>query len=620
MTRCLRHRGPDDVGVQVVGPAGLGHTRLSILDLSSAGHQPMQNEDGSVTLVYNGETYNFSALRHRLEAAGVRFRSHSDTEVVLQAFVRWGLDSFSMLDGMFALAIWDNRSETLHLVRDRFGIKPLYYATSRSGLVFGSEIKAILASGRIHPTIDWQALHEYLYYGNALGSRTLFDGVRRLLPGHRLTFNRDSCATTAYWSLADVAPVRDTVDTATETTRGLLAAAVDSHLVSDVPVGVFLSGGVDSSAITALASSRYAGRLQTFAVGFDFDGGAGELPRARAVAQHFGTDHHELHIAGADLPMVIESLVRRHDEPFGDAANIPLYLLCRQLAGSIKVVLQGDGGDEMFAGYRRHRIVSHERFWQLVSRAGGVLSSLGLRGPAVSRAHRFFKAMAHSDRGMRTALLLTPETLQLPPTHTLSLEVRGLVEALDPFARYREVARSLGHLDPLQQLLYTDIAILLPDTFLEKVDKSTMAYGIEARVPFLDAALSRYAMGLPAKLKVRRGQKKWMLRRAMRGIVPDAVLDAPKRGFAVPVDAWLRGPLRPYLESVLFDPSTLNSGLFDRSVLEAVLREHVTRRRNRGFLLYKLLNLALWHRAYIGPSRTTVCEPLGPEVAPALMP
>ncbi len=245
MTRCLRHRGPDDVGVQVVGPAGLGHTRLSILDLSSAGHQPMQNEDGSVTLVYNGETYNFSALRHRLEAAGVRFRSHSDTEVVLQAFVRWGLDSFSMLDGMFALAIWDNRSETLHLVRDRFGIKPLYYATSRSGLVFGSEIKAILASGRIHPTIDWQALHEYLYYGNALGSRTLFDGVRRLLPGHRLTFNRDSCATTAYWSLADVAPVRDTVDTATETTRGLLAAAVDSHLVSDVPVGVFLSGGVD---------------------------------------------------------------------------------------------------------------------------------------------------------------------------------------------------------------------------------------------------------------------------------------------------------------------------------------------------------------------------------------
>jgi asparagine synthase (glutamine-hydrolysing) len=393
--------------------------------------------------------------------------------------------------------------------------------------------------------------------------------------------------------------VTDPLEAATERIRHLLTEAVTAHLVSDVPVGVFLSGGVDSSAITAIASRRYRGRLKTFSVGFDFDRGLDELPKARMVAHQFGTEHHELHVAGAGMPAVIERLVRCHDEPFADAANIPLYLLCEQLKGSIKVVLQGDGGDEMFAGYRRYNIASFDRFWRWVSGPALALSRLTPGGPTHYRARRFFGAMRNPDPGLRAALLLTSHTPESPPTRVLSAEVRGLVERCDPFARYRELSDRLKQLDPVQRLLYSDTAILLPDTFLEKVDKSTMAHSIEVRVPFLDAELSSYAMGLPSRLKVRHGQKKWILRRALRGIVPDAILDGPKRGFSVPVDYWMRGPLATYLQSVLLDPSTLGCGLFDRGALEIEIGNHAAKRSNNGLLLYKLLNLALWHRLYI---------------------
>lgn len=598
MTGTLRHRGPDDHGVAMVGPAGLGHTRLSIIDLSAAGHQPMQSEDQCVTISYNGETYNFREVRRSLEASGVQFRSRSDTEVVLRAFVRWGAATFAKLSGMFALAIWDARSQTLHLARDRFGIKPLYYAMANGALVFGSEIKAILASGRVQPEIHWQALHEYLYYGNALGAHTLFKGVRRLLPGHHLTFSRSGYTTAAYWSLESVPPVRDSLEIAAGRVRELLSEAVAAHLVSDVPVGVFLSGGIDSSAITAFASRQYGAGLKTFSVGFDFDPGTDHLSTARTLAQQCGTEHHELHIAGADMPAVIERLVCCHDEPFGDPANIPLYLLCEQLRGAIKVVLQGDGGDEMFAGYRRYNIVSFERFWRLASAVGLTLSRWTPGNPASHRARRFFRAMAQPDPALRTALLLTRETLSSPPTSTLSAEARSIVDRLDPFARYRDVAKRLTALDPVQRLLYTDVSILLPDTFLEKVDKATMAHGIEVRVPFLYAALSTYALGLPSSMKVRSGQKKWILRRALRGVIPDSILDSPKRGFSVPVDAWMRGPLLAYLRATLLDHSTAN-GLFDPRALELAIGEHASGRRNNGVFLYKLLNLALWSRTYL---------------------
>jgi asparagine synthase (glutamine-hydrolysing) len=382
--------------------------------------------------------------------------------------------------------------------------------------------------------------------------------------------------------------------------RQRLESSVRDHLVSDVPVGVFLSGGVDSSAITALGSRLYGGRLKTYSVGFDFDRGVNELPKARMVAERFGTDHQEFYIAGANVPDVIERLVRSHDEPFADAANVPLYLLCDQLAGSIKVILQGDGGDEIFAGYRRYNTLSLEPFWRWAGTLAVRLDSLRPRNITIDRAMRFLRLMSSPDPVLRQALFLTPATLETPPTRVLSDEMRSQVDRFDPFARYREIHGRISHLDPVQRMLYTDTSILLPDTYLEKVDKSTMAHGIEVRVPFLANRLTEYVLGLPSSMKVRWGQKKLILRKALRGIVPDAILDGPKTGFGVPYGYWLRGPLSEYMRSVLLDDSNAAADLFDRKAVEVVVDEHVAGTHNHQFLLYKLLNLALWRRFYLG--------------------
>jgi asparagine synthase (glutamine-hydrolysing) len=599
MAATLRHRGPDDHGTAPLGPAGLAQTRLSIIDLSPAGHQPMSSPDGRWTLVYNGELYNFPALRRTLEGEGVVFRSRSDTEVVLHALIRRGPECLAGFNGMFALALWDGRERRLLLARDRFGIKPLYWYRLEGGLVFGSEIKALLASERLERRLDWAALHEYLYYGNALGSNTLFAGVRRLPAAHYLTLDGSGLSVRPFWSLEQVRPVACDIETAAEEVRTRLEQAVADHLISDVPVGVFLSGGVDSSAITALASRHCQGRLKTYSVGFDFDRGPNELAKARRVAERFGTEHQELHVSGGNLAAVIERLVRCHDEPFADAANVPLFLLCEQLGGKVKVILQGDGGDEIFAGYRRYNVLAHDLFWRGISRVAAVVGALVPGGAAKQRAMRFFETMNIADPAERLAMLLTVEIRTLPPTRVLSGAAGAEVGRHDPFQRYRELSDRFSRLDVVQRMLYIDSMVLLPDTFLEKVDKSTMAHGIEVRVPFLDANLAEYALGLPSSIKVRNAQKKFILRRALRGIVPDDILDGPKTGFSVPYEFWLRDSLADYMRSVLLDPAVLGSGLFDRPAIENCINEHTSGQRNNGFLLYKLLNLALWQRFYL---------------------
>ncbi len=599
MTRALSHRGPDDTGVWVHGPVGLGQARLSIIDLSPLGHQPMSTPDGRATITYNGEIYNFPELRRALEAEGVQFRGRSDTEVALHAYVRWGTAAFARFNGMFAFALWDNSEQRLYLVRDRFGIKPLFYHPFDGGVVFGSEMKAILASGRPQRSMDWHALHEFIYYGNPLGRHTMFESIRRLQAGEYLTIDRTGAKIAAYWTVEQIKPVTDDIETATLKVRDLLDKAVERHLISDVPVGVFLSGGVDSSAITALATRHYTGRLNTYSVGFDFDKGINELPKARFVADRFGTEHQELKIVATNMPDIIEKIVRCHDEPFGDSANLPLYLLSEALKGSVKVILQGDGGDEVFAGYRRYNVLSFESFWRAVAKPATFAASLFLRGPTFFRATRFFRAISDPDPAMRMALLLTEEPYQDPPTRVFSAEAVRRLATFDPFERYREFYGRLKTLDVVQRMLYTDCQVLLTDQFLEKVDRATMAHSIEVRVPFLDGEMTEYVMGLPAAMKVKRGQKKWILRKAMRGIVPDEILDGPKTGFGVPYPYWLAKPLSGYLKSVLLDESSLSWGLFDKRKLEQAIEVHINGTRNNGFLLYKLLNLALWHRFYL---------------------
>ncbi len=598
MAACLRHRGPDDNGVYADGPVGLAHTRLSIIDLSAQGRQPMLSDDGRFALVYNGEIYNHREIAKTLSAKGRRFRGHSDSEVALQACIEWGANAFARFEGMFALALWDGRERRIRLARDRFGVKPLYYRCTPAGLVFGSEIKALLASGEVEARIDWAGVHEFLHYNTALGGRTTFDGIAKLPPGHMLTLDAQGAKVEPFASICDAEPSPDDFPTAAEKVRGLLDQAVRSHLVSDVPVGVFLSGGIDSSSITAFASRHYDGRLKTFSAGFDFDKGVNELPEARKTAERFGTDHHELHVETGSCPTVIEQLVRAHDAPFGDAANIPLYLLSRQLAGGVKVILQGDGGDEVFGGYPIHTLVSRRRGLQSLARATAWARPLIPRGSRWRRRFLTLQKLGHPDPALQAALLRSEAPVDYAPARAFAPAVRALLETADPFRRYREVYRRFEHLDAVQRMLYTDLGILLPDVYFEKVDKPTMAHGIEIRVPFVDTQLAAYATGLPSAYKCRGRRKKLVLRAALRGVLPNEVLDRPKTGFSVPMRHWLRTSLADYMQSVLLDDSALNAAMFDRAALERCIREHLSGRRNNDKLLYKLINLVLWRRAY----------------------
>ncbi len=595
MGACLRHRGPDDEGEYTGGGAGIAHTRLSIIDLSEGGRQPMRSDDGRYVVAYNGEVYNFRELRHTLERCGHEFRGRSDTEVVLRSFIEWGESSFAMLEGMFAMAVWDSAERRLHLVRDRFGIKPLYYHADAKSLVFGSEIKALLASGEVARDLDWRGLHEYLYYNTALGERTMFAGVLKLLPGHMLTLDDDGVRVREYCSIFDVEAVQDDYTTAVERVRELLEQAVRAHLVSDVPVGVFLSGGIDSSAITAFAARHYGGRLKTFSAGFDFDRGVNELPKARKVAEHFDTDHHELHVSGGDVAGVIERLVRCHDQPFGDAANIPLFLLCEQLGDGNKVVLQGDGGDEVFGGYKVHSLMAIERWATLFARATSWAST---RVPDGVRYFGVIQRLNNPDSSLKYAMVLADRRAGERPAGVFAPGARSMLEASDPFARYREMYGRFAGLDAVQRTLYTDCAVILPDLYFEKVDKATMAHGVEVRVPLVDTRLAAYVMGLPAKYKIRWLHKKRILRRALRGVVPDEILDRPKVGFGVPASHWLRTTLAGYMRDVLLDDTRPSASLFDAAALRTLVDDHVEGRKDSGTFLYRLLNLALWHDEY----------------------
>lgn len=601
MTGLLAHRGPNNQSTKLLANGALGHTRLSILDLSDAGRQPMRSGNGRFTIVYNGEIYNFKALRAELISLGSTFRSQSDTEVVLEAFARWGRSSLGRFNGIFAFAIWDEELETLLLARDRFGVKPLYYCLEDgAGIRFGSEIKAVLAAEGKRGGLDRQALHELMHYGvGGLGARTLFADVRKLQAGEYLEFNRGMLSRGKYWELNPEFSCAELLTDPVTSVRNLLEAAVKRQLVSDVPVGVFLSGGIDSSAVTAFAARNYGGGLKTYSVGFDFAGDSSELPKAAAVARHFGTEHHELFIKGVDLPAVIESLVKHHDDAFSDAANIPLYLLCKELQGGVRVVLQGDGGDEIFGGYRRYSMLARADFLRAAAWIAQAGSWLPLGKVSLRRIQRMIDIWQERNSSKRMALLLAQDECCPAPTRILGPGLRASVEREDPFARYREIGARLQGLDPVQGMLWTDTQILLPDIFLEKVDKSTMAWGVESRVPFLDNELTDYVLALPAALKMPGAKPKALLKSALRGIVPDYVLDAPKQGFGVPYGNWLRGPLANFARERMCNGRAAADGLIDGPVAARLLSEHISRQNDHGFLLWKTLNLALWYERYL---------------------
>jgi asparagine synthase (glutamine-hydrolysing) len=593
MTTAQAHRGPDGDGFVCRGGAGLGHRRLAIIDLVS-GDQPMPNDDRSMWIVFNGEIYNYRELRTELEAAGVRFRTQSDTEVILRAYETYGPGCVSRLRGMFAFAILDERARRVFIARDRVGIKPLVYHWDGQRLLFASELKGILQASDVPRELDLEALGEYLGFHYVAAPRTIFRAVRKLPPASTLILPLDGGApqVARYWTLRFTPQAGVSEEEWIEGLQVQLAQAVRSHMISDVPIGAFLSGGVDSSTVVALMAQASSAPVRTFSIGFgesDFD----ELAYARQVAQRYGTDHYELVVKPSALD-VLPKLAWHFDEPFADSSAIPTYYVSKITREHVTVALSGDGGDENFAGYRRYARAQdlHARFDQgplrlarpLLRMAAGALP-VGAPG----QAYAGFLGAGDLARYHRLMTYERGETLR----HLLSPDLRGSVRAPDP-AAFARLAAELRAPDYVSALQLIDIHTYLPEDILTKVDRASMAVSLESRVPLLDHVLMEYAATIPSSLKLRGGVGKHVLKRAMASSLPGDILGRRKMGFGVPLGEWFRGELRDMVRDVLCSRAARERGLFRPAGVQRLLAAHDAGRRDYSARLWALVCLELW--------------------------
>jgi asparagine synthase (glutamine-hydrolysing) len=526
-------------------------------------------------------------------------RTRSDTEVILSAFINCGVDTFALLNGMFALTIIDIQERRLWLLRDRLGIKPLYFRFCEKMLAFSSEMQAVRILHGEAMSLNFASVNEWLHYGNPLGTHTLYQGLNRLAPGCYIEVDLDTLnyQIHKYWDVASFAaapPRPRTVEQSIVQVRALLENAVARQLTSDVPVGVFLSGGVDSSAITAFASRHYSGKLASYTAAFDFEKGANELVAARAAAKKYGTEHHEFRIAGGDVADTVVKMVDHHDHPFSDAANIPLFMLSTLVSSSRKVVLQGDGGDEIFGGYSRYTTLSFLPVMRMIGRLGLLVGNFLPESQSQDRRQRYFEALTAKELSEIMGWLLTEEGRNANTAEVFSHAFRRRISNSDPLRRYKECQALVSATDIVNQMLMIDTLVILPEIFLEKVDRSTMAASIEARVPFLDNELVDYCLGMRGSRKVRWGRKKWLLKKALDGVVPDSVLYGKKTGFGVPYGHWFRKDLRELFFDQLATFESSHSRVLARNKIESIYSDHLERRNSRAFLLWKLLNFMIW--------------------------
>jgi asparagine synthase (glutamine-hydrolysing) len=589
MSATLVHRGPDSEGSFVDGGIGLASRRLAIIDLEH-GDQPLANEDGTCTVVQNGEIYNYVELTYELERSGHRFQTHSDTEAIVHAYEQWGLEFADRLRGMFALAIWDARERRLVLARDRFGIKPLYYRAVDGELAFASELDA-LPQGEIDPA----AVDAFLAFNSIPAPLSIFREIRKLPPGRVLVWQDGEVELRRFARPGPLAP-REGEDQAEllEECRARLRDSVRAHLVADVPVGVLLSGGVDSGALAALAAEESRERVRTFSIGFE-EASFDELAGARAVARRYGTEHREL-VLRPDAALLLPALAEAFDEPFGDSSALPTYLVARLAAEDVKVALSGEGGDELFGGYYTYVAdLLAERFGGLASRAQPLVERLPTSTRRVSfdyKAKRFARA-AH-----------------LPPLERHHgwkeifsagerADLTGRPAAWDPVSPLRErFAETEGH-DLLSRLQDVDLGTYLVDDLLVKADRASMAWSLEARVPFLDTVVSNFAFSLPPSQRVRGLEKKRLLRRAVEPLLPREVVHGRKRGFSIPAAAWLRGELEPFARETLSAETLRRQGLLQPAAATRVLDDHVGGRADRSRQLWGLLSLTLWYERHV---------------------
>jgi asparagine synthase (glutamine-hydrolysing) len=599
MCRVITHRGPDEQGTVVKERAALGMRRLSIIDLKG-GQQPIYSEDGNLAIVFNGEIYNFLELKSELESLGHRFKTHSDTETIVHAYEEFGTACLEKLRGMFAFAIWNFREETLFVARDRVGKKPLFYSlTDRGNFVFGSELKTLLTHGEIERDIDFAALDAYLTFGYVPEEFCIFKNVCKLLPGHYLIFERGAVRTQKYWDFNYVKSTGlKSEDDYVERLRELIKEAVDVRLISEVPLGAFLSGGVDSSTIVGNMSQLLTQPVKTFSIGFNEDT-YNELKYARIAAEHFGTEHHEF-IVTPDLMEIVDELVWHFDEPFADPSALPTFMVSKMARDFVTVVLSGDGGDELFAGYMRYVIdkkrsgmLSLPRFLRSGMRAVSANLPHGARG----RNYLYNISLDSLERYINSISQFTSLNKRSLYSKDFQAKLNGAFGAGE--RDFLQKAGSVSTGNPVDNLLYLDSKTYLPGVILTKVDRMSMANSLEARVPLLDHKLIEFVMQIPSELKLKNLETKYIFRKAVRQIVPDAILDRPKQGFGVPIGDWINQQLRERIDSDLSDKRALERGYFEKSYIRVLLNEHRRNRRDHSYSLWGLWMLELWHRQFV---------------------
>jgi asparagine synthase (glutamine-hydrolysing) len=604
MNVVLRHRGPDAEGTWTDGKLGLTHRRLTIIDLSPEANQPLSSLDKRIWLSFNGEIYNFREVREELQGLGHSFRTRGDSEVIVNTYRQWGVDGIKRLRGMFAFALWDQEHERLLLVRDRLGKKPLHYCARPDSLLFASEIKAILEHPDVPRKVDPAALDQYLTLQYVPAPLTMFAGIRKVPPAHVLVCEKNTMSLLRYWEPTGPsigAAVSE--DEAATQVLDLLRESVRLRMISDVPIGAFLSGGLDSSMVVALMAERSAGQVRTYSVGFaedEFD----ELPYARQVAERFSTDHHEIRLT-ADVAKVLPTLIWHYDEPFGDSSMVPMYYVSHAAGEHVKVILSGDGGDELFAGYWKYaelaRLQGYDQLPQWLLRSARAL--LPDSWPGRTRAHPWGRLVD----GVNIRFMCSEERNYHWSTYFTRADKRrlygpdmcwALVRDF-PRERYFEIVRSVCASSGLGRALLTDALTYLPDDLLVKVDVASMACSLEVRAPLLDHRLFEYCAGLPESLKLGRLGTKHLLKVIAARFLPPEIVFRTKHGFAIPVDQWLRGPLAALTQEILLKVPTGARQYFNQEEVRHLVEGHLSGRESSGARLWLLINFYLWYRIFL---------------------
>jgi asparagine synthase (glutamine-hydrolysing) len=601
MTRVIAHRGPDDEGVWANGPVGLGTRRLAIIDLSERGHQPMSNEDGSIWITFNGEIYNFQELRAELLAKGHAFRSNTDTETIVHLYEEEGIAAIKRLRGMFAFALWDGRTKTLFLGRDRMGKKPLFYYHDDNRLVFGSEIKCLLQAG-VAASPDPEAIDHYLTFGYVPAPWSAFQGIRKLPPAHYLEVRRGSVAAKRYWTLEYEPKNGGAEGQLLEQLSDLLTESTRLRMISDVPLGVLLSGGLDSSAVVATMRKLTSGSLKTFSIGFDhpeYD----ELEYARQVARRFETDHHEL-IVRPDAIAMVPRLAWHYNEPFADSSAVPSFVVSELARRSVTVALNGDGGDETWLGYDRYAAAAAvARFdWVPTGARRALAAAAGLLPPGHP------KSTVYRVRRLGTGLARTPVE-QYASWITVfddrakrdlySADFRARLSGPSSFQIYQDALDASDASTLVEAIAHADIQTYLPDDLLVKMDIASMAHSLEMRSPLLDHHMVEFSARLPVRMKLRGYTQKYLLRQLMKDVLPAPVLSRRKMGFGVPIDRWFRGDLKEMAYDLLLDSRATSRGYFRPDAVRRYLDEHVSGLTHHHPRLWSLLMLEVWHRLFI---------------------